>query len=305
MRNYYSRQGMKWLRWGVIAVLAAVALCAAWNLVNYGWQYCATRNLNDELKAQMAQEESGQADAPAAASQGEGALPAQPSVPETSDWLQQTSGRPRPTPTVEPRVRMALAGLLERNKDLVGWVKVDALPQLDIPVVQRDHTYYLRRDFDGNVNVNGTAFMDVSCSIRPRSENLIVYAHNMKNGEMFGGLQKLRSEVAWRHQPMTTFSTLYERGDYVPVAVVLCDLAAGNRHFNFARTNFHSEADFNAFIARAKELSDVFPPYDVCWGDQLLTLVTCWGDTDTERLLLLLRRVREDEDPAVLARMWQ
>ena len=300
MRDYYAKRPARWWRIALMALLAAVAVFASVQLVSYGVQMLRTRQLNDELSADVntqAQLSASVAAPDADAPEGAGTI-----APETEDTVPtvrldyHTSG---------PQVRLALEGLLERNPDLVGWVQLDALVQLDIPVVQRDHTYYLRRDFDGNSNMNGTAFMDVHCSILPRSDNLIVYAHNMKSGEMFGGLHKLRQEVFYRAAPMATFSTLYETADYVPVAVVLCSINGGERHFNFAVTNFATEADFNAFITRARELSDVEPPYDVRWGEALLTRVTCYGDTDDQRLVVILRQVRAEEDAATLATMWK
>lgn len=298
MRDYYKKPVNPWLRRGVMLALALVAAFAAVQLIGYGVQLLETRSLNQELKADMWR---GMAATPTAS-------PTQP--PATSapsgEPVQAAAVRPTavPTSTPQPQMRLALAGLWERNPDLVGWLQMDALPQVDIPIVQRDHTYYLRRDFDGRSNVNGTAFMDVRCHIMPRSDNLIIYAHNMKSGEMFGGLQKLRQEIFYRANPLASFSTLYEEGDYVPVAVVLCDIHPGENYFNFAVTDFEDEEEFDAYIARARELSDVQPPYDVRCGDELLTLVTCYDEAHNQRLVVILRRVRADEDVQTLREMW-
>ncbi len=317
MRDYYSKRISPWWRRIAIAALAAVALTAAWKLASYGVQYFSARNLQQELQAEVRQGMEAEArsevaassvpeEQPAAAEAQEEMVPSRETADGQATHAPVVSGRNgRTEQTSPPEVRIGLAALLSRNSDLVGWLKMDALPRVDIPIVQRDHSYYLQRDFDGRANVNGTAFMDTACSIWPRSDNLIIYAHNMKNGEMFGGLQKLREEIFWRNKPMSTFGTLYDQAEYVPLAVLLCDLARGERYFNFTQTDFESAEDFDAYVARARELSDVTTPYDALYGDQLLTLVTCHGEAYTQRLLVILRRVREGEDRQVLAQLWR
>lgn len=299
MRDYYKKRRSPLWRYAAMAALALVAIVAAWQLISYGVQMFSSRSLQQELEQELIAEQAGE--------------PTATPVPQLPDGPTQ---QPSPTPMSvnarvyatfdgKPEIRLALSSLWERNPDLVGWVTVEALPRLNLPIVQRDHVYYLRRDFDGRVNSNGTAFMDVTCSIWPRSDNLIVYAHNMKSGEMFGGLQKLLHENNWRNLPLSTFSTLYEKADYVPVAAFLCDLGRGPRHFNFTQTDFGDEAEFNEFIAKAQSLSEVHPPYDVRYGDKLLTLVTCHGDTDTQRLVVILRQMRADENREELEKMWR
>ena len=45
-----------------------------------------------------------------------------------------------------------------KNPDVMGWLKISS--QLDEAVVQRDNTYYLRRDWLGKDNANGALFLD-------------------------------------------------------------------------------------------------------------------------------------------------
>lgn len=329
-RDYYNRRNSQWPRWGLIAVLAVVMVYAAWQLISYALQMNESRNLRNELAAAVQEEEtlaqpettlqpetqvtaSSSADGTVQQHSGETAVTVAPEV--TTAPVQATatlrpavsaSAAPTKVPDRPPEILMTYQGLWERNNDLVGWLNVKALPQVDIPVVQRDQTYYLRRDFNGRSNMNGTAFLDVACSIWPRSDNLIIYAHNMKSGEMFGGMQKLMKEIFYRESPLTSFNTLYERANYVPVAVVLCSIYREDADFfNFYVANFRNQEAFDSYIARARELSSVNTPYDVRYGDDLLTLVTCYDEAHRQRLMVILRRVRPDEDPQVLAKMWE
>ncbi|MBQ8200162.1 MAG: class B sortase [Clostridia bacterium] len=298
-RNYYRKRPSPWPRRILAALLTGMLAYAAVSLIRYGVQQQQSRAIQEELQAAICTEmpvDTPIVTAPPAAQEQN--TPAFTSVP-----------RPSATPTLEPwrtpEILFAYQSLYEKNNDLIGWLKMDRLYRVDFAVVQRDQAYYLRRDFYGKSNMNGTAFLDAANRIWPRDDNLIIYAHNMKSGEMFGELKKLMNEVYYREAPLTRFNTIYERGTYVPVAVVLCTVAQGDEFFNFYTRSFRNAAEFNRFIDRARELSKVHPPYDVRYGDDLLTLVTCYDDADTQRLVVILRRVRDDEDPAVLAVRWK
>lgn len=324
-RDYYNRRVNPWFRRGAMIVLALVMVYAAWQLISYARQMNDARSLRQEL-AQTVQtgadnalnEASGQQTRePETVQTAVPTVEAQPTqsaetpaTPTASPAVLQPSvsaaTTPAPTPFVQPEILMTYQALWERNNDLVGWLNVKALPQLDIPVVQRDQSYYLRRDFDGHSNINGTAFLDTSCRIWPRSDNLIIYAHNMKSGEMFGGLQKLRKEIFYRENPVASFNTIYERANYVPIAVVLCSIHREDADFfNFYVSNFKDEEAFDSFITQARDMSDVDSPYDVRYGDDLLTLVTCHDEAHRQRLLVILRRVRPDESLEALEKLWE
>lgn len=313
VRNYYRKPVNPWPRRLLMLLLAVVLGYSVWRLGSYFDQQRRELALRRELTGLLGAE-AGQTMDETGNLEQTAAMPEETRpTAETPDGDAAAAPLPSPaavrseiTPSAAPpAILMYYQAAWERNNDLVGWLNVRALPQVNLPVVQRDHSYYLRRDFDGSSNNNGTVFMDVSCSIWPRSDNLIVYGHNMKSGEMFGSLQKLMFEPFYRENPLASFNTIYERAEYVPLAVLVCAVAEGPEYFAFHTADFADQAEFERFIARARELSTVHPPYDAAYGDQLLTLVTCYDEANTKRLLVILRRIRENEDPAELAVMWR
>lgn len=293
--KHQRRRLSPWARRLIMALLLAVFMYAAAQLMNYANQNRRAESLQTELAGMIETEQPSptpqRSEEPAAQAASTG----------------QPSQRPAPTPAswTKPEILDAYRALWQRNNDLVGWLQMDALYRVDFPVVQRDQSYYLDRDFDGKRNMNGTAFLDASCSIWPRDDNLIVYAHNMKSGAMFGELHELLEKSAWEKSPLTAFNTIYERGSYVPVAAFLCTVTPGEEFFNYTVRNFSTQAAFEDFIARAKALSRIDPPFDTVYGDDLLTLVTCYDEAGVQRVIVLLRRVRWDEDISVLRTMWQ
>ena len=75
-------------------------------------------------------------------------------------------------------------------ENCVAWVEIPNT-DIDYPVMQKknDPEYYLHKNYKGEYSYSGTPFLDSKCSIG-KSQNLIIYGHNMKNGAMFGRLKR-------------------------------------------------------------------------------------------------------------------
>ena len=89
---------------------------------------------------------------------------------------------------------MDYESLKEINKDFVGWIYYEPL-EISYPVViDKGNDYYEKHSFNNESNVAGAIFMDYLCRSDFNSFNTIVYGHNMRNGTMFGKLNKLIDE---------------------------------------------------------------------------------------------------------------
>ena len=85
-----------------------------------------------------------------------------------------------------PDVMEKYSALYNKNKRLIGWLKIDDT-LIDYPVMQTSNNeYYLEYNFNQEYDKNGSIFIDASCDIVNRNTNLILYGHNMKSGKMFG-----------------------------------------------------------------------------------------------------------------------
>ncbi|MBQ3556176.1 MAG: class B sortase [Oscillospiraceae bacterium] len=94
-----------------------------------------------------------------------------------------------------------LAGLRQTNPDVQGWISIPGT-QLDYPFLQgEDNQYYLNHTWQGKRNAAGSVFLE--CTAQPDFSdfNTIVYAHNMKNGSMFGSLRQYRTQSHWQKHP--------------------------------------------------------------------------------------------------------
>lgn len=202
----------------------------------------------------------------------------------------------------EPVMQESFDELYAQNPDVVAWLEMD--PEIALPVVQRDNSFYLDHAFDGSEGVAGTLFLDSRNAIWPQDDNLVVYGHNMKDGSMFGSFNYYRELSFLRKHPLVTFNTIYEDGQYVPFALFDTSMTREDPdYFRVLRFNFGEDAPFDAFLREAREKSLYDIPVDVNAEDQILTLCTCSYSLDDGRFMILCRKLRDGETPEQMAEL--
>lgn len=290
----------------LVLLLSALLFAAcALLLVNYAIQTFSARRLQQEVQAAYSESVP-----PVAASAPEGTAQPAP-APLAAAQAEITQPLPPAPPAAPAAASSSVIGerflsLYAKNKDLVGWLKSDAVPEIDFPVVKRDNTHYLYRDFYGRQNMSGTVFLDQSAGIQPRSQNLVLHGHNMKNGSMFGKLYQYLDIHRLRNSPMIEFSTLYDSALYVPYAVSLVSVdATSPRYVSLVHQAFSSGDELIAYAQTLRGMSAFSLPMDVQADDHLLTLITCHGDEQHERLVVALRALRADENPEELKALFR
>ncbi len=184
--------------------------------------------------------------------------------------------------------------LYSKNKSLIGWVKIDDT-LIDYPVMQSSNQdYYLTHNFSQEKDNNGSIFIDKDCCIWPRSQNLILYGHNMKSGKMFGTLAKYKSQSYYEKHPFISFDTLYEKGlyqvMYVFSEVVHDETEVTFKYYQFINANSAEEWDSNMAQMAEKSLYDTGVTSQ--YGDQLITLSTCDYSAGSERFAVVAKRIQ-------------
>ena len=199
----------------------------------------------------------------------------------------------------------SLDSLRSAYPDCIAWLNVHSLYQINFPVFQRDNAFYLDHDASGRKNSKGAAFLDENCSLSPRDQNLIVYAHNLASGEMFGSLFRMAETAYLSNDPFVSFITEADGAEYVPVAVLRTTVGYRDGEFDFLQRNFDTADAFNRFIGQARAHSQIALSIECEEQDDYLTLVTCSDREGTGRLVAILRKVRSEEEKALLLRYFQ
>lgn len=199
----------------------------------------------------------------------------------------------------------AKKALYEMNNDFVGWVKLEGT-QIDNPVYQaKNDNYYINYNQNKEKNRYGAIFAHCENVITEDKidQNIVLFGHNMKDGAMFGELKKLRKLEFLRGHPTIEFTTLYTKNDvYKIYAVFLLNSKKSDDNgkiYNIYKNSFASASDFDAWYNEALQRSFFNTGVDVNMEDEFLTLVTCASDFDDARLVVMARKVRENESPEV------
>lgn len=196
-------------------------------------------------------------------------------------------------PGEKPDILEDYVTLYNKNKSLIGWLKIDDTI-IDYPVMySKNGEYYLNHNFNQQKDNNGSLFIDVQCSIWPRSQNIIIYGHNMKSGKMFGSLSKYKNEAYYEKHPTIKFDTLYEKGEYqvmyVFSEIVHNEAEVAFKYYQFVDAN--SEQEYDSNMEEMKKMSLYDTGITSRYGDELITLSTCDYTAGSERFAVIARRI--------------
>lgn len=111
--------------------------------------------------------------------------------------------------------------LSQQNSDCIGWLKVSGCG-IDYPVMycKEDPEFYLHANFDKEYSGIGTPYVDGFCTPLgdKRSDNVIIYGHNISSGEMFHYLNRYEDEGFYQKHKYVQFDTLDGPGEYEVIA---------------------------------------------------------------------------------------
>lgn len=189
-------------------------------------------------------------------------------------------------------VRVDFDSLRSINEDVIGWIYMEALPEISYPVVQgEDNNFYLHQTYEKNYNFAGTIFIDYENKRDFSDCNTLVYGHNMKNGSMFGHLKKFaedqetynKSKYFWILTPDKNYR--YE---------IISAYTTGVNSDTY--TLFKGPGDeFQSYLETIKGYSEIqTDPGELTIKDKIVTLSTCTGNESTRFVVQGKRDISED-----------
>lgn len=169
----------------------------------------------------------------------------------------------------------AVESLMSKNEDTFGWIDVEGTG-IEYPVMftPDDPEYYLRRDFNREYSMSGTPFLDGRTS--EKTDNYIIYGHNMKNGSMFSELTRYSEEAYLMKHPVITFITGSSEKKYQVIAAFYSNVNMDRNDFTwFNYLILKDKAVFYEFKENISEASLYPLTANPVYGDRFITLVTC------------------------------
>ena len=162
-------------------------------------------------------------------------------------------------------------------------------------VIDYNPNFYLKHGFDKAYTDYGCPYVQENCDVDIPSDNLIIYGHNMKDSSMFSGLMKYTDKSFGESHKIIRFDTLTEKCDYEVIAafktVVYTDSPESFKYYKFV--NADTADEFNAYIAKCKELALYDTGVTAEYGDKLITLSTCEYSRNNGRLVVVAKKIAE------------
>lgn len=200
---------------------------------------------------------------------------------------------PRETETQQPEQTAfeKYKAVYAQNSDFVGWLSVEGTT-IDYPVMQTidEPNYYLKHSFEKQYSDYGVPYVQENCDLG-LSDNCVIYGHHMNNGSMFADLCKYADEDFYKEHKTIHFDTLSGFGEYEIVAVfkTVAYSEQGFKYYHFV--DAESAEDFDAYIAKCKELSIYDTGINAEYGDRLITLSTCEYSRQNGRMVVVAKKI--------------
>ena len=196
--------------------------------------------------------------------------------------------------------------LYAQNNDLAGWLMVGE--HIEEPVLYRDNSYYMDRDYNGNYSQSGSIFLDEKDSLQMVDDALLLYGHNMRSGMMFGDLDDFRERSYVAKYPIIKLHSIYEEEprEYVIFTMFDASMNSGDASYiKIRQFNFETEEEKQAYIDELSARTIFELPVEAEASDQLVMLVTCSYSHDNGRFLVVARELREGETAESVTALFQ
>lgn len=185
-------------------------------------------------------------------------------------------------PPQYPPLSIDMDMLKEINGDFLGWIYFPAV-ELSYPVVQgEDNDYYLKHSFEDEKRNSGSVFMDCGATPDWSDRNTFLFAHNMRDGSMFGAFNKIVDDPS----VLDASSRFYIYTEDVVYTYEIFSYymtrSDSNRYMVFT-----SDENYDLYTKWAVENSNYAFDVDLSERGNIVSLSTCYGSAGTSRRFLI------------------
>lgn len=176
----------------------------------------------------------------------------------------------------------SISELISMNSESFGWISISGT-NINYPVMHTPSNpqKYLNKNFYGEYSYSGTPFLDARCSAD--STNLIIYGHHMNNGTMFANLCNYTDYLYFTEHLTVVLET--KDGAFGYSVFSAMKVKSNDDWYKFLKTDLDKIYEKWVSYAKSKSLysTEITPVY----GQQILTLSTCYGYNQNDRILVL------------------
>lgn len=207
---------------------------------------------------------------------------------ETEKPTETTKKPTNNTPQYTTPSAINIDKLLQKNKDVAGWIYLENSP-LNYPFLFSTGNEYLRKNINGQKSTAGSIYTYDNQTIEypdKIDKNVVLYGHNMKNGTMFSYVNNLYKNSNYLKNGRNKYIFIYNKEHILKYQIY--SIYKIEKNSNFSQIYFKDDADFLNFCKTTYDRSIYkdFKPEFVA-DDTILTLATCSSnDSQTYRIIL-------------------
>lgn len=185
-----------------------------------------------------------------------------------------------------------LENIAKINSEVIGWVKIDGT-NIDYPIMQNGD-YYLHKDIYKNYSSHGTPYLAYYCDVK-KSDNLIIYGHNMKDNTMFSQLEKYKNYNFYKKHKYIKFYSI-EDGRTIEntyeVMIAFKTIAYSDEGFRYySYTNFQNYEDYAEFVENCRNWEFYNTGVVGTHQNKYITLSTCEYSQKNGRMVVVAKKV--------------
>ena len=175
------------------------------------------------------------------------------------------------------------------NPDTVGWIQVNGT-NINYPFVQTDNNdYYLEHSFYKKDNHAGWVFLDYRNNIKSLDKNTVIYAHSRVNGTMFGTLKNILTNGWLNNTDNYVIKLSTENENTLWQVFSVYSIPTTN---DYIQVKFANDKNFENFVNMLIGRSQHNFNTNITKDDKILTLSTCYSDTD--KLVLHAKLIKKE-----------
>ena len=180
--------------------------------------------------------------------------------------------------------------LKKLNSDTIGWIKVEGT-NINYPFVQAsDNDFYLKHTFNRSYNSAGWVYLDYRNSKNlTNNRNSIIYAHGRYDGSMFGTLKNALNQKWQKNTNNYVVKISTPESNTLWQVFSVYRIPTTN---DYIKTDFSGNNEFSAFANILTKRSFYDFQTSISPTDKILTLSTCIGKNNTERMVLHAKLIK-------------
>lgn len=179
--------------------------------------------------------------------------------------------------------------LKQINSSTVGWIQVNGT-NINYPFVQaNDNKYYLTHTFNKTYNSAGWVFLDYRNHKNEIDKNNIIYAHGRYDNTMFGSLKNILSSGWLENSDNYVVKMSTETKNTLWQVFSVYRIPNTN---DYIKVNFNSNEDFKDWASMLIDRSTYDFNTTVNENDNVLTLSTCYNDS--EKVVLHAKLIKRE-----------